>query len=62
MSIMSDETLVCICMEIYKKEVADAIKEKNLKTVDDVKNAIGIGTACAECRNRITFILDEINN
>jgi len=49
-------------MEIYKKEVADAIKEKNLKTIDDVKNAIGIGTACAECRNRITFILDEINN
>ncbi|MGB5989633.1 MAG: (2Fe-2S)-binding protein [Marinifilaceae bacterium] len=59
---MPDETLVCICMEIYKKEVADAIKAKKLKTIDDVAKAIGIGTACTECKQKINLILDEINN
>jgi len=59
---MSDNELVCICMEVYKKEVADAIIKKNLKTIEEVGKAIGIGTACKECREKIELILKEINN
>jgi len=49
-------------MEVYKKEVADAIIKKNLKTIEEVGKAIGIGTACKECREKIELILKEINN
>jgi len=59
---MTDDTLVCLCMEIYKKEVADAIKDKSLKTIDDVAKAIGIGTCCTECKTLINGILEEIND
>lgn len=59
---MNEDTLVCICMEIYKKEVADTIRNKGLSSVDEVAKAIGIGAACTECRQKINMILDEINN
>ena len=59
---MTEDTLVCVCMEVYKKEVANAIKNKGLNTIEEVAKAIGIGTACTECRTKINDILREITD
>ena len=33
---MDDDTLVCTCNEVYRGDILKAIKEKGLKTVDEV--------------------------
>ena len=56
---MDDDTLVCTCNEIYKSEILKAIKEKGLKTVDQVGDVTEAGTGCGGCQDTIQEILDE---
>ena len=58
---MEEDILICSCNEIYKSEIVKAIKEKNLKTVDEVGDATTAGTVCGSCKDDIQEILDEIN-
>ncbi len=56
---MDDDTLVCTCNAVYKGEILKAIKEKGLKTVDEVGDATEAGTGCGGCQDTIQEILDE---
>lgn len=58
---MEEDILICSCNEIYKSEIVKAIKEKNLKTVEEVGDATNAGTVCGSCKDDIQEILDEIN-
>jgi NAD(P)H-nitrite reductase large subunit len=33
---MEEDKLICTCMDVYKSTIVKAIKEKNLKTVEEV--------------------------
>lgn len=55
-----DET-VCHCMGITKGEIVDAIKQHNLKTVEEVGEVTTAGTGCGGCQEVIQEILDEVN-
>lgn len=58
---MSDNEIICNCNDISRGEIIQAIKEKGLKTVDEVGDATSAGTICGACQDDIQEILDEIN-
>lgn len=58
---MEEDIIICNCNEVYKSEIVKAIKEKGLKTVDEVGEETLAGTTCGQCQDDIQDILDEIN-
>ncbi len=57
---MEDE-IICNCNEVYKSTIVNAIKEKGLKTVEEVGDETEAGTVCGQCQEDIQDILDELN-
>ncbi|MDD2197612.1 MAG: (2Fe-2S)-binding protein [Bacteroidales bacterium] len=58
---MGKDNLICNCNEIYESEIVKAIKEKGLKTVEEVGDETTAGTICGQCVDDIQDILDEVN-
>ncbi|MFO7940382.1 MAG: (2Fe-2S)-binding protein [Bacteroidales bacterium] len=58
---MEEDKLICTCMEVYRETIVEAIKEKGLKTVDEVGEATEAGTVCGECQEDIEELLKEVN-
>ena len=52
---------ICHCMGIMKSEIENAIKDKGLKTVEEVQDETTAGTGCGGCIPDIEDILKEIN-
>ena len=59
---MKEDELICTCMEVYKSTIVNDIKEKGLKTVEEVGDETEAGTVCGQCEDDIQEILDEIND
>lgn len=57
---MEEDKLICTCMEVYKSTIVNAIKEKGLKTVEEVGEETEAGTVCGECQDDIQEIIDEV--
>ncbi len=53
--------LICSCNEIYQQEIEQAIREKNLKTIEEVGDETTAGTVCGACVDEIFLILEKIN-
>ena len=53
--------IICHCFEVSREEIENAIREKGLKTVEEVVEATNAGTGCGGCQEQIQEILDEIN-
>lgn len=58
---MANDDRVCNCNEISRAEIIKAIKEKGLKTVEEVGEATTAGTVCGGCQEEIQEILDALN-
>jgi NAD(P)H-nitrite reductase large subunit len=58
---MEEDKLICTCMDVYKSTIVKAIKDKNLKTVEEVGVETEAGTVCGQCQDDIQEILVEIN-
>ena len=58
---MNGDEIICNCMEVTKSTIIKAIKDKGLKTVEEVGEATEAGTVCGGCQDDIQVILDEIN-
>ena len=52
---------ICHCNGIMKSEIVKAIKEKGLKTLEEVQEATEAGTGCGGCIDDIEEILKEVN-
>ncbi len=52
---------ICHCNGIMKSEIEKAIREKGLKTVEEVGEVTTAGTVCGVCQEDIENILKEIN-
>ena len=52
---------ICHCNGVLRSEIVKAIKENNLKTVEEVQEATQAGTTCGGCIPDIEEILGEIN-
>lgn len=53
--------IVCHCFDVTREDIEKAIKEKGLKTVDEVAEETQAGSGCGGCQEVIQEILDEIN-
>ena len=53
--------IICHCFEVSREEIENAIREKGLKTVEEVGEATNAGTGCGGCQEQIQEIRDEIN-
>ena len=53
--------IICHCFEVRREEIENAIREKGLKTVEEVGEVTNAGTGCGGCQEQIQEILDEIN-
>ena len=53
--------IICHCIEVSREEIENAIREKGLKTVEEVGEVTNAGTGCGGCQEQIQEILDEIN-
>ena len=58
---MDREEIICNCMDITRGTIIDAIKNNNLKTVDEVGDATEAGTVCGSCQDDIEEILKTVN-
>ena len=56
-----DDIEICHCNGIMKSEIVKAIKEKGLKTLEEVQEATEAGTVCGGCVDDIEEILKEVN-
>jgi len=59
---MDNDEIVCNCMQITKGEIVEAIKNGNLKTIDEVGETTEAGTVCGSCQDDIEDILKEVNS
>jgi bacterioferritin-associated ferredoxin len=58
---MDRNEILCSCLDITKGIVEDAIKDKNLKSVQQVQDETEAGTVCGACVDDIYILLEEIN-
>ncbi|HOK41499.1 MAG TPA: Fe-S cluster assembly protein NifU [bacterium] len=56
------EKIICKCFNISEEKILKAIKENNLKTVDDVTHYTKAGGACGKCKPDIQVIIDNYYN
>ena len=54
----SSEKIVCTCFNVSEKQILEAIKINNLKTVEEVTNYTKAGGACGRCKGYIKDILE----
>jgi len=60
---MSDKNeLICVCMDVRRGIIEEAIKTHNLKTVDEIGDVTEAGLNCGACHDELQEILSEINN
>ena len=53
--------IISHCFDESREEIDNEIREKGLKTVEEVGEATNAGTGCGGCQEQIQEILDEIN-
>ena len=46
--------MICHCFEVSRDEIEKAIREKGLKTVEEVGEATNAGTGCGGERHRVS--------
>ena len=56
------EKIICTCFQITENMIWDAIKQNNLKTVEEITNYTKAGGACGKCREVIQDIIDTYYN
>lgn len=53
------DKMICTCFSVTEKQIINAIKENNLKTVEDVTHYTKAGGACGHCKDSIQTILNK---
>lgn len=57
---MADEEIVCGCNGVTKKTIVEAITEKGLTTVDEIKACTGATRSCGGCKPVVEQILQHV--
>lgn len=56
---IGEEKIICKCFSVTDKKIIRAIKENNLKTVEQVTNYTKAGGGCGKCKPEIEKLLKE---
>lgn len=52
--------IVCECFGVTDKEIERAVRENNLKTIEEVTNYTKAGGGCGNCHESIQSIIDQV--
>ena len=58
---MEDNFIICTCLDMTKAELVAEIKQRGLKTIEQVGDEIEAGAVCGSCIDDIQDVLDEVN-
>ncbi|KAI9715823.1 MAG: hypothetical protein M1828_000564 [Chrysothrix sp. TS-e1954] len=56
---LADDTQICSCHNVLKKDIAGAIKEGTCKSIGDVKSCTKAGTGCGGCMPLVQTIFNK---
>ncbi|MDD5195597.1 MAG: Fe-S cluster assembly protein NifU [Candidatus Omnitrophica bacterium] len=56
---VGEEKIICKCFSVTDKKIIRAIKENNLRTVEEVTNYTKAGGGCGKCKPEIDKLLKE---
>jgi NAD(P)H-nitrite reductase large subunit len=56
------EELICICMDVRRGEIREAIIAGNLKTIEEIGEATEAGTNCGGCHSDLKEMLKKSIN
>lgn len=56
---VGEERIVCKCFSVTDRKIIRAIKENNLRTVEEVTNFTKAGGGCGKCKPEIEELLEE---
>ena len=56
-----DGEIVCECFGVTDHEIQRAVKENNLKTIEDVTDYVKAGGGCESCHDKIQEIIESVN-
>jgi len=59
--VKKSDDLICMCMYVNYGTIEEAIRERNLTTVEEVGEVTEAGTNCGGCHVDIDAILAEVN-
>ncbi|RJP37253.1 MAG: Fe-S cluster assembly protein NifU [Desulfobacteraceae bacterium] len=59
--VASDGEVVCECFGVTDRQIEKAVRDNNLKTVEDITNYTKAGGGCGNCHERIREIINEVN-
>lgn len=54
------EEYVCDCMGVTREDIESAVKDKGLKTFDEVQEETEAGMGCGQCQEEVEAIIDEL--
>jgi NifU-like protein len=57
-----DGNLVCECFGVTDKEIERAVRENDLKSIEDVTNYVKAGGGCQKCHDSIQAIINDVYN
>lgn len=57
--LVGEEKIICKCFSVTDKKIVRAIKENNLRTVEQVTNYTKAGGGCGKCKPEIEKLLKE---
>jgi NAD(P)H-nitrite reductase large subunit len=60
-TIMTEDPIICGCNDVHRSTIENAIKEKGLKTTEQINKEFYFGKACGECLDDVREILTEVN-
>lgn len=58
-SASTKDKMVCTCFSVTEKQIINAVKDNNLRTLEEVTNYTKAGGACGNCKKNIQAILDD---
>ncbi len=55
----SDDEIICYCYQVTRKEIIDAIQNKDADTIEKIRRITGATSGCGTCRVDVLEILDQ---
>lgn len=59
-AIVSESEVICECFGVTDRQIEKAVRENNLKTIEDVTNYTKAGGGCGNCHEKILKIIDAL--
>ena len=53
--------IICQCFQVTDETIKSRIRDKGLKTIEEITEACGAGGGCQSCHMLLELFLDEIN-